>query len=77
MPGVKKCSSDSDCVAVQAGCCPCSMGGKLTCISKEYKDLWEDEKTASCGEVACPAVYMCFNMSCSCVNGTCEATSDV
>jgi putative hemolysin len=64
------CIVDADCVKVQTGCCPCSMGGEEICINKENVGLYDFSDKCS-DRTICPAVYSCKENSCSCVNGKC------
>lgn len=63
------CERDSDCVAVQTSCCPCSMGGEMRAVNAAYADA----VTPSCGfDVVCPAVYNCRDERPTCVANRCE-----
>jgi hypothetical protein len=66
------CQSDSDCIIQQVGCCPCSMGGEETCMTKSAS-LKKQEELAKCSKgIMCLALYACQNISCQCANGTCQ-----
>jgi len=66
------CQIDNDCVIQQVGCCPCSMGGEETCMTKS-QSLKKQEELAKCSKgIMCIALYACQNISCQCANGTCQ-----
>jgi hypothetical protein len=66
------CGADSDCVLVDASCCPCSMGGETIAINANYKIDWQ-KRLGDCSRVMCPAWYRCAEYVARCVDGKCKA----
>jgi hypothetical protein len=64
------CEVDSDCVAIRASCCPCSMGGEMRAVNREHEDA-----VPACDisrPLRCPAVYSCNDEVPACVSNRCE-----
>ncbi|MDO8517601.1 MAG: hypothetical protein Q7S33_05750 [Nanoarchaeota archaeon] len=66
------CQTNSDCVKVQTTCCPCNMGGKEICATKnEAKEYQKKLENCSTTDLICPAMYGCTIQDCKCSNGIC------
>lgn len=74
------CQTDANCVLIQMSCCPCSSGGTVACVNKEFKDELKakdcDKKDIMCPTVL-PTVDLCDIQpsQCVCYNGQCEGIS--
>lgn len=72
---VFQCQTDSECVAVSAGCCGCNAGGRSVAINSKYQDYWQSRWTDKCADTMCPAVIS-KDPSCTaepkCVDGMCQ-----
>ncbi|MBU1136709.1 MAG: hypothetical protein ABIG37_03700 [Nanoarchaeota archaeon] len=67
-----ECKSDSGCVLQETTCCPCNMGGKQECMSKDNSENWK-EKLKECDKnIMCIAVYNCKEIECGCSFGKCK-----
>ena len=66
------CTADSDCVKVQAGCCPCNEGGSSTAINRNYTSQWKAHLECE-GDEYCLQVYRCMPLELpACVDGMCK-----
>lgn len=65
-----ECKVDGDCVKVQAGCCPCNMGGDEICVSSSEAVNYPPKNCSS--RQICAAVYNCNKINCSCFEGKCQ-----
>ena len=72
----RTCTSDSDCIYAQNGCCDCANGGADIAIN--LNKLTEFRESLNCGSgVACSmvgAVPPCGSGTVSCKSGLCEYT---
>ncbi len=71
------CGSDSDCVAVQNGCCDCANGGRDAAIAREaepeFKALFDCNKVACTEKAAQPQDRLrCRSGVVSCVQHRCQ-----
>ena len=62
-----------ECFKVQTTCCPCSMGGKETCVSEEELPSIQEELKDCPPNLICPTVYTCTITSCNYIDGECVA----
>lgn len=73
------CEKDSDCTAVDDGCCGCSGGGKARAINRQYIKSWEDQILNDCDGITCTAVMStdasCFSQA-RCINRQCTLVPD-
>ncbi len=67
-----ECQSDSDCVKVQVGCCPCSSGGGEKCVPISEKGKYEEELGKCDKGIFCAQVYNCNISECECKEGRCQ-----
>ncbi|MCS6800000.1 MAG: Kazal-type serine protease inhibitor family protein [Myxococcota bacterium] len=63
------CSRDSDCVAVNANCCPCQSGGERRAVNASFASAVEPVCDVP---TRCPHVYLCRDERPACVSGRCE-----
>lgn len=78
-PSNPDCVSDEDCIKVQKGCCPCSSGGELVCMSKDMGDKYMRELDEGCKDINCSDWYRCDefeNLKCKCINNACIAVKE-
>ena len=70
-----KCSSDSDCIIIQDGPCPCSEGGRARAINQSKKDDWLNLIKNQFGNRLCPLVITnhpnCIATP-KCINNICQ-----
>ena len=75
-PKTYACVKDSECVAVDEGCCSCGEGGAKTAINEEYEQAWTQWvkgdacKNTGCttelsGSRTCWAPAVCVNAKCT------------
>jgi len=68
-----ECITNDDCIKKQITCCPCSAGGKETCIAKTNNTYLDKIKTCpDSKELICLQVYNCGSQQCICNKGRCE-----
>ncbi len=72
MTEIKECNRDSDCVKVQTGCCPCSMGGEEVCVPVSEQGKYNELLRECDPRIFCIAMYACNIESCGCVNNKCS-----
>ena len=68
---IKECVVDSDCVKVQVTCCPCSMGGKEECVSKDKVSFYKKKLEQCPKNIVCTMTYNCNISKCKCIEGKC------
>jgi hypothetical protein len=77
---MSECIQDSDCTLVNSGCCGCNAGGEKTSVNKYYIGYWNENLSASCRDISCPAVES-KKLSCyaeaKCVNNICNAVTSL
>ena len=73
-PNPYACAVDADCVAVNADCCGCSMGGTSVAVNRAFADVASPDP-ATCVGTACLAVYNCRGTP-ACVDGLCGMIDD-
>ncbi|GEM_PF-2829948 len=80
VPSVEKmqsCTSDSDCILVDADCCGCNQGGERTAINKAFESEWRKYLSCETKDIACIQVIS-NDPSCNennqaiCTAGKCE-----
>lgn len=68
------CKVDSDCIAINDGCCGCSQGGKKQALAKSMAEDETAKLAVSCAEVMCMQVIS-NDPSCKknpiCLSGRC------
>ena len=70
---MKRAEDVSQCVKVPDGPCGCANGGSSIAINGEYeKEYMEMMDRQNNQQVACPAVYQCFDTGFKLVNGSCS-----
>lgn len=72
------CEEDSDCVAVNKGCCGCTAGGQAKAINKDLVDEWEKILGEECAAVACAEVisdHWTCTAPVECLENTCTLVS--
>jgi len=66
------CRANSDCAKAQTTCCPCNMGGKEICATKDKAKEYQKKLENCSANIICPAMYGCDIEDCKCLNGICE-----
>ncbi|MBN1771421.1 MAG: hypothetical protein JXB32_09180 [Deltaproteobacteria bacterium] len=69
-PNPYGCAVNDDCVAVNADCCGCSMGGTSVAVNRAFADAAGPDP-ATCAGIMCTAVYNCWGAP-ACIDGLCS-----
>ena len=71
-----KCTQNSDCVLVNANCCPCSSGGRMEAVHQSlvgsYNEKIKQKCTPLLPSLFCPEVYLCKKWKAECVDSACK-----
>jgi hypothetical protein len=64
---------EEECVMQPTSCCSCAMGGNEECMTKKAALILQEALEAECSKgVVCTANYVCENVTCKMVDGTCK-----
>ncbi len=67
----RTCTTDSDCIYINNGCCDCANGGEDLAINKNQQEEFLNE--FDCKGVICTEVYReCGTDEIQCINNICE-----
>ena len=68
----RTCTTDSDCIYINNGCCDCANGGEELSININQQEEFQDE--FDCNDVSCTeiATQQCPDLEVQCVNTICE-----
>ena len=75
-PATQKCTQHSDCVLVNAECCPCSSGGSMKAVHQSLVESHNKQIKQQCSaspNLFCPEVYLCGKWEVECVQSSCKA----
>jgi hypothetical protein len=66
------CEIDSDCVAIEATCCPCNFGGTMRAVSREHQESAAPDCSTHWASACADGLYLCDGRVPACVSGRCE-----